>query len=148
VTERDKLLVDLGQNLRHILRGVWLKHGDSAHCAFSPAQDQLLLAIGSDSEPVNVKQLAGLLGITPGAVTQQVEGLEKLGALSRMVNKEDRREVMVGLTRKGRSSLKQIRKLNLRLLDEAFGNLNGFELKALVELTAKATDNDSNQGKA
>ena len=148
MTERDKLLVDLGQNLRVILRGVWLKHGDSAHCAYSPAQDQLLLVIGSDDVAINVKQLATHLGITPGAVTQQVEGLEKLGVVSRVANKNDRREVMVSLTRKGRSSLKRIRKLNLQLLDEAFGNLNSFELKALVELTAKATENYANQMKA
>ena len=138
MTERESLLVELGQNLKLIVRGVWLKHGD-AHGCFSPAQDQLLMAVGVD-EHVTVKQLAALLRVTPGAVTQQVEALEKLGALTRVINKEDRREVMVSLTRRGRSSLKQIRKANLRLLDEAFGNLNAFEIKALVELTAKATE--------
>lgn len=138
VATREALLGELGENLRVIGRRVWLKHGGIAGC-FSPAQDQLIMVVGAD-EQTTVKQLATALHITPGAVTQQVEALEKAGVLTRSINQDDRREVMVSLTRKGRTSLKEIRKVNLHLLDEAFGKLNGYELEMLVELTAKATD--------
>lgn len=134
--KRDTLLMELGQNLRLIGRRVWQQHGGSANC-YSSAQDELLLALGNGG--LTVKALAEHLYITPGAVTQQVEALEKLGVVKRASGRSDRREVMVGLTRKGRGSLRSIKKTKLGLLGEAFGNLNGFELRALVELTAKAT---------
>ena len=136
INKRDALLMDLGQNLRLIGRRVWQQHGLTANC-FSSAQDELLLALGGGK--LTVKRLAEHLYITPGAVTQQVETLEKLGAVKRATSKTDRREVMVVLTRKGRGSLKTIKKAKLQLLGQAFGSLNGYELRALVELTAKAT---------
>ena len=137
MSERQTLLVELGKKLKLIAKELWLKHGEVSSC-ISPALDQVLMVVGSEGQ-INVKHLATLLRITPGAVTQHIDALEKAGMLARVMNKTDRREVMVSLTRKGRGPLKQIRKANLELLDEAFRNLDDGELATFVELITKVS---------
>jgi len=65
--------------------------------------------------PRDVTTLAARLGVTKGAVTRLIDGLERRGFVARLRSGEDRRRVEVGLTDEGRREAQRL----LGLSDEA-----------------------------
>jgi DNA-binding MarR family transcriptional regulator len=77
--------------------------------------------------------------ITSGAATQHIAALEKIGAVTRVTNEQDRREVIVQLTEKGNGLYAQIKQNRISLLQEIFTGLDDAELRTLIALITKAT---------
>lgn len=67
--------------------------------------------------PRDVTTLAARLGVTKGAVTRLIDGLERRGFVERLRSGEDRRRVEVGLTDEGRREAQRL----LGLSDAAVG---------------------------
>jgi len=67
-----------------------------------------LLMLVKQVQPVQLKDLASRMYITPGAITQSIEGLCKEGYLLRTQDEQDRRSVFVSLTEKGTSTVNAI----------------------------------------
>ncbi|MDB5185147.1 MAG: MarR family transcriptional regulator [Candidatus Saccharibacteria bacterium] len=134
----DALLRQLGQSFMAIGKEIRLQHGSDFTC-ITAALDQVISIIGAQ-ETVNVKQIAKLLLITSGAATQHIAALEKIDAVSRIVNENDRREIIVRLTPRGEEIYHQINHNNHKLLQEIFGGLNDDELQIMVKLMAKAKE--------
>ncbi len=133
----NELLTELRDSFTALGREIRMQHGDVYTCV-TPALDKVLLVTGS-LKGVNIKQLATLLMITPGAATQHVAVLEKLGAVDRVVNDTDRREVIIRLTVYGADIYKEIRSKQLKLMNEIFGALDEEELQTMVQLMQKVS---------
>jgi DNA-binding MarR family transcriptional regulator len=137
----DNLLNQLGDTFFSMAKNMKLQGGNELTC-LTPALDKLVLIIGSQGE-VNIKHMSTMLSITPGAVTQQITALEKEGAISRVINDMDRREIIVRLTAHGEDLFKTIKVNHLRLLENMFSGLDDNDLKTLVDLITKASNKHS-----
>jgi DNA-binding MarR family transcriptional regulator len=87
----------------------------------TPQQHQALLAIKgfSTSQPVSVGDLAGFLLIRHHTAVELVDRMTKLGLLSRMVDDDDGRRILVKLTRKGEQKLRMLSKSHFEELRSA-----------------------------
>lgn len=73
--------------------------------------------------PRTVRELAGLLGVTPQAVSKTVGEMEGLGWVSRGVGKHDQRTRQVALTDTGRALVEAGRRARVLVEEELAGEL-------------------------
>lgn len=87
----------------------------------TPQQHQALLAIKgfSTPKPVSVGDLAGFLLVRHHTAVELVDRMTKLGLLSRIVDDEDGRRILVKLTRKGEQKLRTLSKSHFEELRSA-----------------------------
>lgn len=76
-----------------------------------------------NNEKIGMKELGEKLDITPGGVTRIVTSLEGKGIVKRRISKEDRREIGVALTAKGRQLVRKIRRSSHDLHSEIIGRI-------------------------
>lgn len=134
--KREALLSRLEHSMLVIGKGMHDEQSGDPEC--SPAQNHVLMVIGMQGD-MGVKQLAELLRVTSGAATQHIDALEKAGLLVREMNANDRREVVVRITKKGKNVYQEIRSTKARILNEVFQQLSDKELRTLVELLEKVS---------
>lgn len=84
----------------------------------TPHQHQALLAIRGCSglSPASVGDLAGYLLIRHHTAVELVNRMAKLGLLSRVVDAEDGRRVLVQLTKKGKQKLQALSRIHIEEL--------------------------------
>lgn len=111
----------------------------------SPAQMHLLMVLG-ESGPSTIKQLSEKLDVTSGAITQHVDALEKLELVSRSVNSDNRREVVVSIMPKGWQQFKEMSKKKDVGLNAIFEKLSDDELETLVKLVEKIAKSKYKEG--
>ncbi|MDB5170192.1 MAG: MarR family transcriptional regulator [Candidatus Saccharibacteria bacterium] len=102
----------------------------------SPAQLEILKTIKC-SQPLSHKALAQKMQLTPGGVTQLLEGLEEAGFLTRAVDPADRRVVYLSLSPTGEQKLKAFHKVGKQLLSEVFSTLEDEELAVYLQVQQK-----------
>src|SRR3954466_5624406 len=87
----------------------------------TPQQHQALLAIKGFSapEPTSVGDLARILLIRHHTAVELMDRMTKLGLLSRIVDAEDGRRVLVKLTRKGEQKLRTLSNIHFEELGSA-----------------------------
>ena len=87
----------------------------------TPQQHQALLAIKGFSrhKPISVGDLARFLLIRHHTAVELMDRMTKLGLLSRAVDDEDGRRVLVKLTRKGEQKLRTLSKIHFEELGSA-----------------------------
>ncbi len=73
---------------------------------------------------IGMKELGEKLDITPGGVTRIVTSLEEKGIVKRRIGKEDRREIRVILTAKGKRLVSKIRSSSHDLHSEIIGRID------------------------
>ena len=131
---RKELLTQFEHNMMVI--GKEMHEHQLSISKYSPAQNHVLLIIGLRGS-LRVKELAEILHVTSGAITQHIEVLEKAGLLIRRINSKNRREVMVEITPKGEHTFKEIRSAKLETLNDLFSILDDDELATLTKLIEK-----------
>jgi len=115
--------------LRHALRRFTAFSASAAHAAGLPAQQhQALLAIKGypRGEAMTVGALAENLLITPHAATELVDRLVDAGLISRSKDANDRRRLILALTRKAERLLHSLSVVHLKEIRET--------LPALLEI--------------
>lgn len=87
----------------------------------TPQQHQALLAIKgfSSPAPISVGDLARFLLIRHHTAVELMDRMTKLGLLSRVVDADDGRRVLVKLTRKGEQKLRTLSKIHFEELQSA-----------------------------
>jgi len=85
----------------------------------------------------SVKQMASHMDVSQSAITQLIDPLLAKGLVERKADPKDRRVARLGLTPKGISTMKKIKKLKTAGLRAALDGLNSKELKQLSELVSK-----------
>lgn len=86
---------------------------------------------------MNMKSLAGKLGVTTGTTTVTVDRLESKNYARREPTKEDRRVNLISLTEKGRKAFEEHHRLHLNLTEQMRACLTEEEVKQLLEIIKK-----------
>ena len=135
--ERGDLIQTVTQRLMSVMRHV--RHpGPPPEPKLSPPQVHLLFTIGrKKGEGISMKELAELSHITPGAVTQFVDGLVERGLVAREGDPSDRRIVRLKLTELAKNQMEKFRKEHLASMSRIFEALNDDEIKQLIALFTK-----------
>lgn len=92
-----------------------------------------LLHLGHLGESVRQKDLAESLGIDGSSLVRLLDALEERG-LVRREDGQDRRCKMIALTPAGRQLLERTRAIVTALEEEMLGDLDDFEMAALVRM--------------
>jgi DNA-binding MarR family transcriptional regulator len=91
--------------------------------------------------------LAEALKVTPANVTGIVDRLEEQGLVSRTPNPEDRREITLQATDKGKSLVSNLKEAGIKEMTKILSLLSLGELSALVQgLSAFVRAADSHRG--
>lgn len=133
---REDLMQTLIQRMMSIMRHL---HHDSipSEPPLSPPQVHLLFSIASKQEGISVKELAERTSVTPGAITQFVDGLVEMGLVMREGDLNDRRIVRLKLTELAKSQFEHFRKDYLTSASRVFDVLSNDEIKQLITLFDK-----------
>lgn len=135
--KRSELLQAIYDNwgpLKRSMHAYFLTHFGALQ--FSPAQLEMLKAIHA-AQPISHKALAQRCRLTPGGVTQQLEGPETAGLVERTADPDDRRIVYLSLTPDGEAKLAEFKTLGRQLLREVFSKLDDDELAAYLRAQRK-----------
>jgi len=103
----------------------------------SPPHMHLLFYIAGKKEGISVKELAERTSVTPGAITQFVNGLVERGLVTREEDANDRRIVRLKLTELAKSQFEKTRKDYLVSASRVFDVLNNDEINQLIALFDK-----------
>ncbi len=104
----------------------------------SPPQVHLLFSIAEKKEDgVSVSELADMTGVTPGAITQFVNGLVERDLVVRENDPDDRRVVRLKLTRTARSQFEKLRREYLESAARTFDALSIGDIQKLNDIFAR-----------
>jgi DNA-binding MarR family transcriptional regulator len=135
---REDIMQTLIQRMMSVMRHV--KHGGMLPGvpALSPPQVHLLFIIAAGKEAgISVKDLAERSSVTPGAITQFVDGLVEQRLVAREGDPNDRRIVRLKLTDLAKSQFENFRKEHLASMFKIFEALTDEEIKQLIALFTK-----------
>jgi DNA-binding MarR family transcriptional regulator len=96
-----------------------------------------LLATIRHIQPISSKELAKQLYLTPGAVSQLLEGLEQQELISRTIDPKDRRIQCLEVTKKGLKLIQTVEKKRREFMERVFTELDNNELEVLLSLQQK-----------
>jgi DNA-binding MarR family transcriptional regulator len=102
----------------------------------SITQMELLLTV-KQLQPVSVKDLAARMRLTPGAVTQLLEGLVAKNYVGRQPAEYDRRVTSVSLTLSGAEKLKSLWEKRKAMLKQIMETLTEEELTVMLRVEEK-----------
>jgi DNA-binding MarR family transcriptional regulator len=137
--ERDLLIQTIFESMSALKRGMaGQMHAVIRDCPISHSQLELLATI-RHMQPINFKQLAQQLYLTPGSISQLVEALEQQNLVQRQIDAKDRRVQTLQLTRKGNELLADIDKRRRSTLEEIMLGLTTQELELWLQIQQKIT---------
>ena len=135
---RRELLQSLAEKMASVMRRVHHCHGfESSKFILRPPQVRILFLIARHNEEVSVKDLAEMLDVTPGAITQVVDSLVDMDLVRREEYIKDRRIIRIKLTELARGKLDEFTKGYLASASQVFDILNNAEIRELVRLLDK-----------
>jgi len=102
----------------------------------SPASIRTLFVI-SHSQPVQPKDLAGKMYLTPGAVTQSIDALVREGYLTRTHDENDRRSTFISLTAKGEEKVTKLQAAHQERFTRMVSELSDEELESFLHVQQK-----------
>jgi DNA-binding MarR family transcriptional regulator len=90
----------------------------------------------NNTVPITITELAGKMSLTPAAISQAMNLLEKHRLVRRKKSAEDKRQTFVMLTLKGKIMLKHMNKFrrNTQVLDDIFEYLGKQDAEELVRI--------------
>ncbi|MDR8410105.1 MarR family transcriptional regulator [Nonomuraea sp. 3-1Str] len=95
-TRRERLYEELSMaSRRYMAAYVLFNQAVADHLGLHPTDVQCLSLMTAAPEPLTVKQIAELTGLTAGSATRLVDRLERGGYVVRTPDRQDRRRVLV-----------------------------------------------------
>lgn len=88
-------------------------------------------------EGLTLGELAGLMAVTPPAVTKRVDGLERRGWVTRQADTRDRRTVRAALTPQGREAVDELLAAHVAHEEALLGHLTPAERATLRTLLGR-----------
>jgi DNA-binding MarR family transcriptional regulator len=102
-----------------------------------PPLVRILFVLAYKRGGTSVKELADVLSVTSGAVTQFIDVLVEKGLVTREEDPNDRRLLQIKLTKFARSKFKEFKKDYFVAMSKAFTNLSNEEIMQLITLLNK-----------
>lgn len=135
---RKNIVQQLIEKIWGVSRGLRSAHGEPfKKYGLTRSHPYLLFAISHNKEGVSVKDLADKCHITSGGVTQQIATLVEKGLLERVESKQDRRVVIVKLTKLAKDELDTFKQAQFEEIADAFTELSNDDVAKLIELLSK-----------
>lgn len=134
---RDTLIQTIFENMGALKRGMGSHmHSVMQDCPISRSQLELLTTV-RHMQPINFKQLAQQLYLTPGSISQLVDALETQGLVERRTDAHDRRIQTLQLTTKGHELLAAFDKRRRKILEDVMRELSTEELELWLRIQQK-----------
>jgi Transcriptional regulators len=95
-----------------------------------------ILAIGNE-EMKSMSQIANYLGVSSGTPTVTIDRLVAKGYTDRIRDLEDRRQVFIKLSEKGKDVYNSVHELQQKVTERVFGILTENERKMLIDMLAR-----------
>jgi DNA-binding MarR family transcriptional regulator len=89
------------------------------------------------NQPISLKTLAAKMQLTPGAVTQLVDALEKTGYVMRTQDQHDRRITNISVSASGAQKLTDFKKTTQHIFRQASRSLDEQELEIFLKVQQK-----------
>ena len=105
--------------------------------ALSRTAYNALAILAAEHRPLETHELADQLFVSPGAVTQLLDQLQKQGRIRRRRNGDDRRLLLVELTAEGRSVLHRAQPQVADATNRTLAGLSPTEQQKLMRLLSK-----------
>lgn len=138
VNKRQELLQDLIEKLTRALHNVHTaKSFPFGDRLLGKQQIMILFFVYENKGEASVKDLARFLQVTPGAITQFIDGLVEKKIVRRQANVSDRRGVNIKLTVDTEKKFNNFRKQYLASTSRSFRGLSDKELKEFIALANK-----------
>ena len=112
----------------------------------SQLQIRTLFNVAKNQDSVAVKDLVKILGVTPGAVTQLVDGLVSMDLVRREEDTNDRRVSRIALTQHAEDKLDNLKQEYLASASQVFDTLNNDEITQLIMLLDKVNTSKAQPG--
>jgi DNA-binding MarR family transcriptional regulator len=133
---REELLQTLIDRMYSVMRLV--RHNSMPSVpVLSPPHAHVLFTIFLKKNGVSVKELAEIIGVTPGAITQFVNHLFERDLVVRDADPNDRRIVRIKVSRKAKDEMEQLRKDSLASASQLFQAVNDDEIQQIVEILSR-----------
>jgi DNA-binding MarR family transcriptional regulator len=136
-TSRQDLLQSVVQRMMSIMRHVRHPAPPPGALPLSPPQANILFTIAHHKEGMSVKDLAEHTGVTPGAITQFVDGLVEKGLVAREGDTLDRRVVRLKITDLAINKFEKFREEHFASFTTIFESLTTEDIKILLSLLEK-----------
>ncbi len=92
------------------------------------------LAVLGAAGSLRMKELAGRMGITTGALTVLVDRVVRAGLVARKPHEQDRRSIQVSLTPEGEKHFQEHHKLHTQLSQDLAGALDPGEISLFLDM--------------
>lgn len=136
-TLREDLLQTLVRRMMSVMKHVRHHGPPPDEPPLSPPQANIFFTIAHKRQGTSVKELAEETGVTPGAITQFIDGLVEKGLVMREGDPADRRVVRLKITDFARKQFEKFRQEHLASFSRVFEVLSDDELKQLIALMDK-----------
>lgn len=106
--EREHIL-ELRETVQQFIRAFGLLEQTKTPCGFSLSLSQVFALQELEKQTLTITELAEKLRLERSSVSRLIDGLVKGGFVSRELNENNRREVLLNLTAKGTDSIQKLR---------------------------------------
>ncbi len=93
---------------------------------------QLKICLALDGRSLSMSEISRELKLSPSAVSQVSDRLERRGLIERGFQEEDRRIRKLRLTRKGQQLIRRHKRQQLRQISDALHNLNAHQIDRVL----------------
>ncbi len=133
---KQQLLEELMSNsaIVHRLMAVRMMRNETD--TLSSSRSDLLVIVECHS-PMTLTALAKAMQLTPGAITQLVENLEKAGLVQRTPSEKDRRVTNIMITAEGKNKLAATRQQKMAIFKDVYRQLSVEELRTMAKVQQK-----------
>jgi len=138
MTHRQNLITSLIEEFSRLKHRL-IKSMDSLMPALTLSQKEVLFTV-MHHKGTGVGELAKIMNLTPGAITQQLDSLEKTGLVMRTASPDDRRAVLVQLSPEGDKLMRKLEKARTHALAESLENFTDQEIADFVTMIKKMNE--------
>lgn len=118
-----KHILSLRSTVQQFIRLFGVLEQTVTPCGFSMSLSQVFALQELEHRTMSLKELAEKLRLERSSVSRLVEGLVKGGFVSRELNEQNRREVILRLTEKGERSMERLREQSIQFYESILNDL-------------------------
>ncbi|MED4779357.1 MarR family winged helix-turn-helix transcriptional regulator [Brevibacillus choshinensis] len=120
--KRDQIML-LRSTVQQFIRLFGVLEQTVTPCGFSMSLSQVFALQELENRSMSIKDLADKLRLERSSVSRLVDGLVKGGFVSRELNEQNRREVILYLTEKGEQSTERLREQSIEFYESILKHL-------------------------
>lgn len=137
---RREQVLQLRNTVQQFIRSFGLLEQTTTPCGFSMSLSQVYALQELERQTLTITELAEKLQLERSSVSRLIDGLVNGGFVSREINENNRREVVIGLTEKGANSIVRVREQSVDFYNKILGNLSESEQDMFYESLKRFTD--------